>query len=860
MDKKRKKELRKIAYCSLICSLGLTEQANDAILRNCSSLEEFTRLDENSLNTMFNCDRKTIDEILDFLKIVEFNKFVESSVKSKKKLSQPSDKKNTCSPLVDSFLKFENQTPPNSFPVNKTPPKTSLSSEPSSSNDADWHRLTASFGLSVRATNVLLNNYDSFEDLKDITLEKLLTYKNCGRKTAKELLKFASTEIKAIDNTPTPTVKESLASPPNEASLSLLPIFSNRQLKGINEVDLHPGFHTSTKLSDLILPARTTNVFNTLDIKTIGNLIFFTSKNLLRQQNFGKKSLEAVRQLVHSLCLSNDNLNKSTITAIDYSSYESMIGSFLQETEKNKRNQEIFLKRLCFQEGKLPTLEELGIQFDVSRERIRQILKRGTLKFRIKGNIDRLKNFWLRLDTLVQMGGGIIHLGALPAALQAEFNWPTAPYSLALGQFLLLRSTTSPLKKEDDLLKIESNCFSCKHPLQWLHDLDFEKNESIHIEVVATTLSDKCSMSCPWKQPVTYFHRAFIKHIIEQTEGRLTFHEELILPYDSWIGIYSNNLEEVACHVLEKQERPMHFTKIAEIISRTNNNFSALTTRNIHASIMRYEQIEIINRGIYGLKSWGLGGYRSVSTAIEQLIDKKGIPQKKQQIIQQLGGEFSERNITAALSAETRFINIGNGFYDLPQHWSQRTLDDLIALLPGQVNRFSRYLTGRKNSSYKLVMSFIFIRSMDENGTLHLHKLKEMFYNFYRTRHKKGLIVETGNTVMCRIGELPAVTMQNRATVEPLNSFKNSEFFIAISKNSRKLKITDCLLAEFKDKSVRNILLITLLKAIDDYFKKISLAVAPLPPSTIEQRHISEATEVTQNISIKKKGRGKIKL
>lgn len=739
----------------------------------------------------------------------------------------------------------------------------------------EFSRYINSMGLSIRATNVILHNCFSLEDFASLDKESLYAFQNCGRKTVREIISFLET-IRETDDIHLPlSTKEQLAKPPTESSISLLPLFSSRRLEDVTSQDLHPDFHASIKLTDIVLSVRTAKVLNCFGLETLGEVMLTSAAVLLRRHNFGRKSLNELREIVRAFCLTGSFIPGNDLAespAIDYSSYEIMVSGFVQQCEKNKRNQTLFLKRFCFQEGKAPTLEELGQHFEISRERARQILKKGTAKFQIKAVFEKVTFFWQTLDRIVAQGGGIIHLGALPAILQSEFNWPTVPYPLALGQLLLLRDPSQSLKNNSDLITVDCQCQACEQPLQQLQSLDFDSNESFHLQVISLNLSNYCQHTCPWKQPVTTFHRAFVEYLVDQSDDRLVLHGDVVLPYDRWLGKYCDNLEDVTCHVLESHGEPMHFREIAAAIRRNNKNFFEISDHNVHAAIMRYtNNIEIINRGSYGLKSWGIGGYRSVSTAIEAIIDEKGLPQRKLKIIKKLAGEFSEGNITASLLKETRFVSIGGGFYDRPQNWQKRFCSELIQLLPKSVAEFARYLVNRNNTSYKLVMAFIFIRSMNEYGAIYLSNLKQMFYNFYLSRHKKGLVVEVNAALMNRIGVLPASEIKNKATKEPLKSFLGSEFFKNFSQNGGKLGIVDPLIAQLGNPSVKDVLLITILKAIDDYFQQITPTVAQsvqeagehhkvAEPHNTFQEKMEKSETTTPTLNIKKKGRGKIKL
>ena len=747
--------------------------------------------------------------------------------------------------------------------------------------------------MSVRATNVLLRNCSSLEELVSLNEENLYSFPNSGRKTVCEILGFLDSVRSERGVEPSPTVQEQLPLPPDESSVFLLPLFSTRKIEDLCVDVSHPNFHAFTKLSDLDLSVRTVNVLNVMGMETVGEVMLTPGSVFLEQQNFGKKSLNELKDIVFVLCLTNGDMSvssndktesdkiaidetESDKITIDYKSYENMVSNFIEQFEKKKRNQDLFKRRLCFEDGKVPTLEELGRTFGITRERVRQILKKMGRKLEKKANIEKLSHFWERLDCCVAQGGGVISLRALPSLLQSEFKWSTAPYSLALGQLLSCWQQEGTLRDDRDLLFVESECLSCNLPLQQLQALNFDENQSFHVQVIVAKLSRHCQSNCPWKQPVTTFHRAFIERLVGQSQGCLILHGDVVLSHDKWLGKYCDNLEDVVCYILGKNGKPMHFREIAGGVRRENENFMDMSDHNVHAAIMRYNKIEIVDRGTYALKSWGLGGYRSVTTAIEDFIEKKGLPQKRKDIIQHLKGEFTEGNITTSLTKETRFTNIGDGlFYDLPSNWQHRTCQELIRLLAEPVVEFARYLVGRNNTSYKLVMAFIFIRSMDENGTIPLYKLKEMFYRFYLSRFKKGLPVEVDTAVVNRIGDLSVGEVKSKACKEPLKSFSSSGFFMQFALDGGKLCLTHGLVVELCKSLVRDVVLIIILKAIDDYFQKITPAFNAYV-QVAEKRHdfsnspfsvgegsgesCVESGDVAPSISIKKKGRGKIRL
>ncbi|WP_458778418.1 DNA-directed RNA polymerase subunit alpha C-terminal domain-containing protein [Desulforhopalus sp. 52FAK] len=637
---------------------------------------------------------------------------------------------------------------------------------------------------------------------------------------------------------------------------------------------MHYDFQGKIRLKDIVLTVRTSKVLNKLGFQTIGEVMLTSGSSLLSEKNFGRRSLNELKGIVTSLCLTGVPVavdSDADVEPIDYESYDSMVESFVRQCIKNVRNQDLFLKRFCFREGKSPILEELGEYFGITRERARQILKKGFIKLQIKANVDKLNVFSEQLSTIISQGGGLIELGSLAFALQKSFDWPTPPYSLALGQFLLLWYPEENFKNDSDVISVETECLSCDRPLQIIRKLDFEGSESYHVQVISKKISEYCTNNCS-QQIITSFHRAFIEQLIQKSDAQFVLHDDVVLPYDKWKLRYCDNLEEAACYALEGYGKPMHFTEIAKAIRNLNGNFNEIGDRHVHNAIMRYDSIEIINRGTYGLKSWGVGGYRSVSTAIEQLIDDNGLPMRRINIIKQLQGEFTEGNITAALTADSRFTSLGDGLYDRPETWKDRSIQSLLALLPESVATFTSYLISRNNNtSYKLVMGYIFIRSMDEAGSIYVSKLKDMFYNFYRSRSKKGWVVEDDSSAMSRITEFSPTEIKNRVCPKPLDSFLKSGFFHSYSQQGIRIKIPKNLYIELQQGETRDSVLITILKAIDEYFSTINPVSIPIVTNINQQKSepnqelqkeksVLDAENQPSSITIRSKRRGKIRL
>ena len=760
----------------------------------------------------------------------------------------------------------------------------------SQNDQADWQELISAAGLSVRATNALLKSFSSLDEFMTCDENAFGHIQNCGGKTIRELIVFRDGIISQRGEAyqPAPEVRnrprsdeDLLTLPPSKENIPLLPIFSSRQLADFAVNDLHPEFHGTASLEDFVFSVRTSKILKRLGLETIGEVMLFASGDLLSQENFGRKSLKEVRHIIRSFALGGD-ITQTTTGAwesseiqpnFDYSSYEKLVASFVRHCLKSKRNQAIVCSRLDFP-GAMPTLEELGGPFGITRERVRQILKRGNALLRVKAYRELLGAFWELAARMIREMGGIVSLQDLAESLRAEYGWPGLPNPAALAELLAVAEDKTAFAVSGDMVMVTCPCLSCETPREILLSLDFEASESYHLLVVGDKLAQYCQSRCQATSPKK-FHKAFIEKMVHDAAGGYQLHGDLVFPQDRWLIRHGARLEDLIVHVLENHGRPMHFSQIAKAIRKENVKHREVADHTVHAAMIRYDSVEIVHRGTYGMKAWGVGGYRSISTAIEDLLDTHDLPLRRSEIINSLAGEFSEGNISAALhNRDSRFVCIGEGFYERPERWRQRSVSKLIKLLPDALANLAEFVTTNNDCSYKLVLALVFIRGMDHKGVYYLPILKERFFNFYLSRHKKGAVVEAENVLMRRIGEQDAAEIRSKAIEEPMRSFLNSGFW---SHKFSSLHLKESLVAQLVNPAVHSLLLITLLKDIDDYFAMISpqLPLYTMTDSMVdaqtreqcrivldvpEDESMDAHRESTISISIKKKGRDKITL
>ena len=140
-----------------------------------------------------------------------------------------------------------------------------------------------------------------------------------------------------------------------------------------------PPWLAERELIFLELPVRVDNVFRNSGIKTVRDLADWSPETLLRQENFGRKSLNDTLQALKVALNDGPHLATAATEAILES------GPLLTEVQRSllsfsDRERDVLVRRLGFETAP-ETLQEVADDYDITRERIRQIEIRATKKW-----------------------------------------------------------------------------------------------------------------------------------------------------------------------------------------------------------------------------------------------------------------------------------------------------------------------------------------------------------------------------------------------------------------------------------------------------------------------------------------------
>ena len=218
---------------------------------------------------------------------------------------------------------------------------------------AERGRPVKSLVLSVRLGNVLeAKGIHLTGELHGKTYAEIAKYRNCGRKTVVELrelvrqMQSGSDEGTSHDQQPAPV------------NTSLLFV---------------PATGRNLKLTDLPLSVRLEKVLQRCNYLSLGDLNGVDVQELLNQKNCGRKCILELCEFIHRASAGEFLTTKSGDIGASLRAIACAIDAGLARL--SPRDRKIFEARLLGDNGNPRTLEDVGLEFRMTRERVRQIVK-----------------------------------------------------------------------------------------------------------------------------------------------------------------------------------------------------------------------------------------------------------------------------------------------------------------------------------------------------------------------------------------------------------------------------------------------------------------------------------------------------
>lgn len=311
-------------------------------------------------------------------------------------------------------------------------------------------------------------------------------------------------------------------------------------------------------------------------------------------------------------------------------------------SEISERPRQIILGRYGIHNGKVKTLEEIGKEYEITRERVRQIIRETVKKIK-KGKNENLFKVEDKIRFTIKEKNGIIKEEEL---LTAELEFKEKG---ALKFFLELFETVSTKEIPGELEKSWS-----------AHD--FEVNEWRRIKNSVKDILNEIQNPLSHKDlldKVSNLNEIEISH--DKITNYLSVSSEIKKSkfgkwgLSSWDEINPKGTREKIYLILKETGKPLHFREIAALIDKHKLNKKEKThPQTVHNELIRDKRFILVGRGIYALSEWG---YQkgTVKEVLDDIFKKSNKPLGRDEIISKV---LAVRKVKKS----TILINLNNFF------------------------------------------------------------------------------------------------------------------------------------------------------------------------------------------------------
>ncbi|MFA5994586.1 MAG: HTH domain-containing protein [Parcubacteria group bacterium] len=307
-----------------------------------------------------------------------------------------------------------------------------------------------------------------------------------------------------------------------------------------------------------------------------------------------------------------------------------------------QRSQEILKKRYGLASGKLETLEKIGSDYQITRERVRQIISDSIKKITKIANENAFKLAEERIILEISKRDGIISeeylfqklaLGNLREEKAIAFFALCSERIMEVENKELLKKAWSVsgdiLAKVENFSKLAKDIFSLsKVPLS-------------DVEIVERITKQRPEMTK--NQVLSYLD--VLSELSKNKFGKWGF--------THWMEINPKGTRERIYLILKEENRPLHFTEITKFIDTFGISKRKSHIQTVHNELIKDDRFVLIGRGLYALREWGyVPG--TIKEVIKRILEKSGQSMTKEELLVEIAKSRQVKKTTVMINLNNK--------------------------------------------------------------------------------------------------------------------------------------------------------------------------------------------------------------
>ena len=325
------------------------------------------------------------------------------------------------------------------------------------------------------------------------------------------------------------------------------------------------------------------------------------------------------------------------------------------------RSKDVITRRFGLTSAEPETLESIGKEYGITRERVRQI------EANAKKALAKLTAQLVPVDTLLRkiftQYGGMLAENHIARLVQKETGQDVNPNVVRF--YLEILPAYTYVTKSLDF-----------HP-HWYHEV--KKHD--HVEKIVTAAKDILQgagkpqlfkeLALAIRQKMSPEEQMLLEEYIE---AALVAAKDIDLTafglwgLTLWAETSPRGVADKAYAVLRHFGQPAHFRQITKLINEASFDSKSANAQTVHNELIKDKRFVLVGRGLYGLKEWGyMTG--TVADVLEAVLSKSGQALSREELIEEVLKQRMVKKNTILLSLQNpkRFVRVDKNRYGLKQ-------------------------------------------------------------------------------------------------------------------------------------------------------------------------------------------------
>ncbi|MCL2869807.1 hypothetical protein FWF48_03300 [Candidatus Saccharibacteria bacterium] len=332
------------------------------------------------------------------------------------------------------------------------------------------------------------------------------------------------------------------------------------------------------------------------------------------------------------------------------------IDSILDVIEQD-REKEIIIRRFGLRDHK-ETLEQIGEMLGITRERVRQLEKAILIRLRIAAEDGRVANLATTEKLIIRKLTEFGRIARVNELADAVLGKDTSAPERAMFTFIGDISAVLTVIYENDFY------------YQAVGITEYGDEDTIkgRVDEIVKLIRDN-------KKPMTvdqldakldYEHPDHVNALAKVS--KLLSNLNGLWGLTKWPAVNPRNIRDKIFVILEETKKPMHFSEIADAISKSDFKRKDVTVQAIHNELIKDDRFVLIGRGIYALGSWGYTR-GTVTDIIEKVLREAKEPVYRDEVVKRVlrTRQVKETTVLLNLQSKSQFKRTGKAMYYLAE-------------------------------------------------------------------------------------------------------------------------------------------------------------------------------------------------